>query len=196
MNKKILSIAASILLALPLTVAAAPSQTVTGNATDKDGNPIGGITIEEVAEKHENDVAELANADFPNGWRVAQVFEIKADDVAKTTVKDGVANIHLTVAVAGDFKLYHITGGKAIRVAYNAVGNQISFTVDVKDLSPFVLVQSAKDGTPGYQKPTPTPTTKPNPNTSDSTQSVLWGSIAMISLACAAGVVVARKRNA
>jgi hypothetical protein len=210
MNKKILSIAASLLLAVPMTVAAAPSPAKGVGVTDGNGNAIDGLqvikeatsdesnpylwVIPEENSAYESKIADSANKDFPKGFTIVASYEIDGNTLGKQKIENG-AWITVSINVNPNFKVYHIKGNAVEPVEAKSVNGGISFFVKGGNLSPFIVVQEKVEGS-STSTPTPTPTSKATPGTSDSTGNVLWGSIAMISLACVAGLVVARKRNA
>lgn len=226
MNKKFLSIAASLLLALPLTVAAAPSPEKEAEATADDGTSVTVVTdASKLPAGWENsdepiivvsssgtdaDSVRIANSNgdiskMANSWQPAlknvkfvTFWDVVANKAAKNKVLNNGRKVTITVPYSGAIKaLYHVTGNVGYEFGYTRGAGTISWQIDA-NLSPFVAFAEGTYSSKADTTPTATPasTGGKTPGTSDSNSSVLWGSIAMISLACAAGIVVARKRNA
>jgi hypothetical protein len=212
MNKKFISIAASLLLAVPMTVAAAPSPTqdttiettddevrVTTNKDELSTSPSPLVWVED-ASSADTDVKVKAKVDpskILQGATPHVAFDVTCNNPAAVLHKNVTLTVNLSKAIpTGKVGvMYHVhKNGDVSLVAQNipAGAQSVVITVNTADLSPFIVYVGDKMLTDGSGSGT----SKPTPNTSDSNKSVLWGSIAMISLACAAGIVVAKRRNA
>ncbi len=219
MNKKFLTVAASLLLALPMTVAAAPSPT-TGTIADinkeSDVILVGSQSEAENAQKYEkpaiwvedgnkisDSAAVSAAGDVLNNPEKLCEFEVEANAVAKERKVAVTLTIKLSKAVP-DKKVGYVfhwsaNGLKLVSKAFT--GDTVTVTVNTGDLSPFVVVigdpkDASQGGNNNQGGNNQGGQGGQTPNTSDSNKSILWGSIAMISLASAAGIVIAKRRNA
>jgi hypothetical protein len=214
MNKKFLSIATSLLLALPMTVAAAPSPTT---ETTIEAGENAGVVVVSSREEAENlnqpavfvtdsnvvdgSVARsIAQNDLTNPVKHVE-FDIDANSLAKTRGLNVTLTVKLSKQIPSDKVgyVYHVSANGIKRVGTCPAGAvSVTVTINTADLSPFVVViGDAKNTNQGGQGGNNQGGQGgQTPNTSDSNKSILWGSIAMISLASAAGIVIAKRRNA